>query len=380
MSETATGTLDAESKADTFLREKDYKPKDTKPSEREKMEKMMDGQPSRSSLPVFSNEDVIVPWTENDKKSLQGLFLFQQAVPLDEVVRRTKLAPNTLKSKFSTWRQKKMVDGRISKIKPFLHDTQLPTFYYLFLVERWGKSRIIETFGFHPENVDEAFYRLKRERLVDGAPENPKVLVQLDPDTYPRLDRFTEEPKSMDETEPSNEAKPSDKVAPNMSNEVDALLKQLENGVKKQSETTDPSPAPRKRRGRPPGKKKMAAPSEKTNASLNERPASSKAQAPSSKTEQSSAKAQEPSPKVQEPAPKAEPASAIERREPETALAPPPSPVAVYEETSLLTMKSGRLTREQLEEQFKLLFQLYEANGTTHFDIDLSLQGLRQTK
>lgn len=120
--------------------------------------------------------DILVPWQEMEKKADKALFLAQQGKQVNEIAKLVGWSTGSVKTTFSTWKKKQLVDGRASNIKPTFHESHLPTFRHLFLVERIGKAAIIERFEFHPSVVDDAFYRLKREKRIGGSPDQPLVL------------------------------------------------------------------------------------------------------------------------------------------------------------------------------------------------------------
>ena len=152
-------------------------------SEHDRMTRMI----QQKSAPVSPKEmtkgadlpaDVLVPWAQMEKKADKALFLAQQGKQVNEIARLVGWSSGSVKTTFSSWKKKQLVDGRASNIKPTLHESHLPTFRHLFLVERIGKKAIIERYDFHPDVVDGAFYRLKREKCLSGSPENPVPLQQ----------------------------------------------------------------------------------------------------------------------------------------------------------------------------------------------------------
>lgn len=152
-------------------------------SEHDRMTRMI----QQKSAPVSPKEmtkgadlpaDVLVPWAQMEKKAAKALFLAQQGKQANEIARLVGWSSGSVKTTFSSWKKKQLVDGRASNIKPMLHESHLPTFRHLFLVERIGKNAIIERYDFHPDVVDSAFYRLKREKCLSGSPENPVPLQQ----------------------------------------------------------------------------------------------------------------------------------------------------------------------------------------------------------
>lgn len=152
-------------------------------SEHDRMTRMI----QQKSAPVSPKEmtkgadlpaDVLVPWAQMEKKADKALFLAQQGKQVNEIARLVGWSSGSVKTTFSSWKKKQLVDGRASNIKPMLHESHLPTFRHLFLVERIGKNAIIERYDFHPDVVDSAFYRLKREKCLSGSPENPVPLQQ----------------------------------------------------------------------------------------------------------------------------------------------------------------------------------------------------------
>lgn len=150
-------------------------------SEHDRMTRMI----QEKSAPTSSKEvadlaapqsDVLVPWKEMERKADKALFLAQQGKQVNEIARLVGWSTGSVKTTFSSWKKKQLVDGRASNIKPTFHESHLPTFRHLFLVERIGKAAIIERFEFHPSVVDDAFYRLKREKRIGGSPDQPLVL------------------------------------------------------------------------------------------------------------------------------------------------------------------------------------------------------------
>lgn len=150
-------------------------------SEHDRMTRMI----QQKSAPVSPKEmtkgvnlpaDVLVPWAQMEKKADKALFLAQQGKQVNDIARLVGWSSGSVKTTFSSWKKKQLVDGRASNIKPMLHESHLPTFRHLFLVERIGKNAIIERYDFHPSVVDDAFYRLKREKRVGGSPDQPLVI------------------------------------------------------------------------------------------------------------------------------------------------------------------------------------------------------------
>lgn len=150
-------------------------------SEHDRMTRMI----QEKSAPVSPKEiakgvdlpaEVLVPWAQMEKKADKALFLAQQGKQANEIARLVGWSSGSVKTTFSSWKKKQLVNGRASNIKPMLHESHLPTFRHLFLVERIGKNAIIERYDFHPDVVDDAFYRLKREKRIGGSPDRPLVI------------------------------------------------------------------------------------------------------------------------------------------------------------------------------------------------------------
>lgn len=152
--------------------------KDEPRSERKKMEDLMSPTPKRRTGPLIHLDYVQPPWRQLGIKNDQGIFLAQQGLSAQEIADRIGWAITTASTKMSQWKGRKLITGSATKPKPFLHESNLATFQYLFLVKRWNKTSIIERYEFHPNNVDDAFYELKRQHYLEGTAENPTVLVE----------------------------------------------------------------------------------------------------------------------------------------------------------------------------------------------------------
>lgn len=148
-------------------------------SEHDKMMQVINEGAKTNTAPTPAPEPPtheVIHWKDLPKRADQALFLAQQGKPVNQIARLTGWSEGSVKTTFSTWKKKKLVTGRAAKIEPQLHEDRMPDFRILFLERGMNKSQIVEQYDYHPNVVEDAFYRLKRERLLSGSAQQPIVI------------------------------------------------------------------------------------------------------------------------------------------------------------------------------------------------------------
>lgn len=148
----------------------------------------------------------VVHWTNLPRAKDKALFLVQQGRPLAEVARTVGWTEGTCRSTFSMWKRNKQVAGKPSNPEPFLHEDRFKEIRKLFLVMKLNRNEIIEKYGYAGSCVDDAFYRLKAEKQIDGTARMPMLPGMFDQ----RLEKPKAEPKpdAPKAEAPRTEAKP----------------------------------------------------------------------------------------------------------------------------------------------------------------------------
>lgn len=133
----------------------------------------------------------VIHWTNLPRAKDKALFLVQQGRPLAEVARTVGWTEGTCRSTFSLWKRNKQVAGKPSNPEPFLHEDRFKEIRKLFLVMKLNRNEIIEKYGYAGNCVDDAFYRLKAEKKIDGTARMPMLPGMFDQ----KLEKPKEEPK-----------------------------------------------------------------------------------------------------------------------------------------------------------------------------------------
>lgn len=156
-------------------------------------------EPPKESPRVMPGD--VVHWTNLPRAKDKALFLVQQGRPLAEVARTVGWTEGTCRSTFSLWKRNKQVAGKPSSPEPFLHEDRFKEIRKLFLVMKLNRNEIIEKYGYAGPCVDDAFYRLKAEKQIDGTARMPMLPGMFDQ----RLEKPKAEPKPE---VPKEEARP----------------------------------------------------------------------------------------------------------------------------------------------------------------------------
>lgn len=145
-------------------------------SEHDKMSRLIDSTIDKANRKEVPTTRQVIHWKDMEKKADQALFLAQQGKTVNEIARLTGWSEGTIKTTFSSWKKKKLVTGRAARIEPQLHEDRMPDFHILFIEKRLNKPQIVEQYDYHPNVVDDAFYRLKREKWLSGSSSQPVVI------------------------------------------------------------------------------------------------------------------------------------------------------------------------------------------------------------
>lgn len=165
-------------------------------SEHDKMMRTINEGATNPPAPPIPVDHVVVHWKDMPRKADQALFLAQQGKPVNQIARLTGWSEGSVKTTFSTWKKKKLVTGRAAKIEPQLHEDRMADFRVLFLERGMNKSQIVEQYDYHPNVVEDAFYRLKRERLLSGSSGHP-IIVGAAPTKEKPPEEFPKPPEPM---------------------------------------------------------------------------------------------------------------------------------------------------------------------------------------